>query len=502
MQATPEQAAICASGAHVLKIRAGAGTGKTTTLRGLAARYPRQRMLYLAFNKAIKEDAQSKFGSHVKAMTGHGLAFARVGRDYAAVPNKLLSGDLKPFHVLKEIRGSLSSIPPGLHNLYGGRVIETLKRFLVSAEDELDATHVSLAASPGEKKHFSPEAILKDAASLLDKMADLEHPLPIPHDGYLKLFQLEHPRLPYDTILLDEAQDTNPVLQAMVDEQAGRRVYVGDEHQAIYGFRGARNAMSLLQADETHLLTGSFRFGAAVAEVANALLAAKGEQTLRLRGLGPASTVGPVDPDQPHTFLARGNSALFGRAVQALHKSQSFAFVGPLYNYRFDLIEQTHSLSVGKAVTDPFLKAFEDFDQLEEYAKAMDDREIIGRCKLVTKYGSRLPGLVAQIQAQAGSYPGPGRPHVILASAHRAKGLEFDRVVMADDFADFYDENKNEWRNFALATPAEQEEVNLQYVAATRARTSLEVGAKLEKFLQHQRVLAQSALPAAPMRSP
>lgn len=62
-------------------------------------------------------------------------------------------------------------------------------------------------------------------------------------------------------------------------------MYVGDRHQAIYGFRGASNAMELIPSDETFYLTGSFRFGNEVAEVANRILDLKGD-VVHLRGLG------------------------------------------------------------------------------------------------------------------------------------------------------------------------------------------------------------------------
>lgn len=485
MKPTPEQSAIFDSQAGVLKIKAGAGTGKTTTLRGLAHRHGGRRMLYLAFNKAIKEEAQAKFPRNVRAVTAHGLAYGRIGKHYGNTPDKL-SGDLKPFHVLPALKDSLKGMPPAMHNLYGGRVIETLKAYLVSADAEMDQAHVALGASPGEKKHFDGGKILADARNIWTQMADLRQPMPMIHDGYLKLFQLEQPELPYDVILLDEAQDTNPVTQALVWAQHARQAYVGDEHQAIYGWRGARNAMALIEADEDHLLTGSFRFGRAVAEVANAILSAKGETELRLRGLGGPSRVGRLAPNTPHAFIARGNSALFGRAVAAIEARERFAFVGPLYSYRLDLIEQTYALSRGLPTTDAFLKAFDSFEALDEYAQALEDREWMGRCNLVKRYGARLPRLVAQIQAQAGTYPGPGSFHVVLTTAHRAKGLEFDHVVMADDFMDFFDEDNGQWRDLTQASEREREEVNLQYVAATRARKALEVGQKLGKFLAEQ----------------
>lgn len=500
MKATDEQIRVCTSNAQVMKIKAGAGTGKTTTLRGLAAQHRSDRILYLAFNKAIKEEAQGKFVSNVRAMTAHGLAYSQVGKHYGNTPDKLLSGDLKPFHVLPGMGASLKSIPKNLHNLYGGRVIETIKTFLVSPSMEMAEEHLIAGGSPAERKYFAPYKILGDAQHLWESMQDLASPIPMTHDGYLKLFQLSEPDLGYDMILLDEAQDTNPVTQALVEIQDGRRVYVGDEHQAIYGFRGARNAMAIIRSDEDFLLTGSFRFGPAIANLANAILEAKGEQELRLRGLGPSSVLGVLPLRAPHAFIARGNTALFYRAVQALEHNEAFAFVGPLYNYRFDLIEQTYRLSIREPVSDPFLKAFASFEDLEAYAEAMEDREIKGRCKLVTRYGGRIPALVRSIQARAGTFPSAKPFQVILTSAHRSKGLEFDQVQMADDFMDFFDDDQGVWKDFTQGSHQDLEEVNLQYVAATRAKKHLEIGAKLELFWQHSqeaaRKLARAGQPA------
>ena len=486
MPATEEQQAICQSQAQVVKIKAGAGTGKTTTLRGLAQRNPQAKMLYLAFNRAIKDEATAKFSGNVKAMTAHGLAFARVGKNYANQPDKLASGDLKPFHIQDTIANSLSKMPAALGNLYGGRVIETIKNFLVSPDPAIDAQHLVLPAAASEKKHFQPQRMLADAVRVWEQMQSLQSKVPMVHDGYLKMFQLEAPRLWYDMILLDEAQDTNPVTQALVEAQNGRRIYVGDEHQAIYAFRGAQNAMAV-PADEEYLLTGSFRFGKAIADMANLLLAAKGEDELRLRGLGGPSTVGTLAPKTPHAYIARGNSALFARAVQAMEESDSFAFVGPLFNYRFDLIEQTYRMSLGEKVKDAFLSSFKDYTELEEYAEAMEDREIMGRCKIVSRYGRRIPFLVSQIQSKAMTTTSAGnKPMLTLTSAHRSKGLEFDHVVMADDFMDFFDEESSEWKDLSKADRFQTEEVNLQYVAATRARKQLEIGEKLTAFVVHE----------------
>lgn len=495
MKPTPEQRVVCESTAHVMKIKAGAGTGKTTTLRGLAARHPRSRMLYLAFNKAIKEEAAGKFGSHVHAMTAHGMAFGAIGRDYSNEPDKLLSGDLKPHHVLPVIQKGLAGIPAALHNLYAGRVIEAIKAFFVSADETAGPQHLTVSMAAAEKKYFNPAQILADADVVLTSMADLKGRVPITHDGYLKLFALEKPTLPCDFLLLDEAQDTNPVLQGLVAAQPCRRAYVGDEHQAIYAFRGATNAMATLAADAEYALTGSFRFGPAIADIANSILRAKGENRLQLQGLGPASQVvsgGSVRPHQPHAYISRSNAMSFARAVEAVEGRQPFAFVGPLYSYRFDLIEQTYELSCHRQPRDPFLRAFDTFEQLQEYAEALNDREILARCKLVERYGSKLPGLLERITQAAGTYPSRGAPGLVLTTAHRSKGLEFDTVKLADDFTDFKNED-GEWEDLTEASAQTIEEINLLYVAATRAKTTLETNDKLMEFIG-QRLPAQLKL--------
>jgi superfamily I DNA/RNA helicase len=82
---TGEQQAIIdasQSGADLV-IEAGAGTGKTSTLRLVANTQPRRRGLYVAYNKAIATDAKRSFPTSVTCTTAHSLAFRAVGRRFA-----------------------------------------------------------------------------------------------------------------------------------------------------------------------------------------------------------------------------------------------------------------------------------------------------------------------------------------------------------------------------------------------------------------------------------
>lgn len=60
---------------EILAIQACAGSGKTSTLKEIALANPKQRFLYLAFNKSIATEAREKFPKNVEAKTIHSLAF-------------------------------------------------------------------------------------------------------------------------------------------------------------------------------------------------------------------------------------------------------------------------------------------------------------------------------------------------------------------------------------------------------------------------------------------
>lgn len=72
---TPEQSAVIRWHGRRLVVNAFAGTGKTYTLVRYALAKPESRMLYLAFNRAIRDEAEQKFPFNVECKTSHQLAW-------------------------------------------------------------------------------------------------------------------------------------------------------------------------------------------------------------------------------------------------------------------------------------------------------------------------------------------------------------------------------------------------------------------------------------------
>ncbi|MCC8726299.1 MULTISPECIES: UvrD-helicase domain-containing protein [Xanthomonas] len=474
MHFTSEQEAIIASNAKTIRANAFAGTGKSSTLIGFADARPNERQLMVAFNKSIQLEAAGRFPRNVKCKTGHSLAWFPHGAKY---DGKLLA-DIKPFHITGTTTAYTRSLPVAVVRVFDQRVIETVKAFLVSADEQMGATHVSLGDSPAEKKYLSEHALLAAAKDVWAAMQATS--LPMVHDGYLKLYQLSRPRLAYDTIMIDEAQDTNPVLQSILQSQSARLLYVGDRHQGIYSFRGSQNAMELVKADASFYLTGSFRFGPAVAEVANRILALKGESA-QLRGLGMDTIVdqGAFENPRGTAFISRTNAAVFDKANNAVGRGIKVAYVGGVHTYRFEIGEDISKLrQFGPAdVRNPFIASFESFESLAEYAEAVQDKELTGWAKVVERYGGkRFDQALNRIRAEALQFDSASpeqRDALVVVTAHRSKGLEFDHVELAENFIDTVDEDTGKLRDFSDAERQTIEEVNLLYVAATRARKEL-----------------------------
>lgn len=478
---TGEQLAVIHSKARLLRVRAFAGNGKSSTLADYAVANPDKRMLYLAFNKPVQMAAEQKFPKNVKCKTTHSLAWA-FGKPYHEVGQL---GENRTLDVARELQ-----ISP----LRAVQIIETVNNYLCSASGVLGVDHISAHPSVTQAEYSD---ILGGARILWERMKDLRcTSVRMPHDGYLKLFQLSKPVLPFDVILFDEAQDANPATTDIVLRQECQKVFVGDSHQSIYGFRGAEDALDKLPADETMYLTNSFRFGAGVANLSNMLLAEFKYEPARLKGLGKHPiTEFSVDLSKTYAFIARTNAVIFDRAVDMLASTRPMHFVGGPAGYRFDRLLDAYYLYCREPhmIRDPYYRKFGTFAEMEKVGEDTDDMELKMLCKVVLKYTDAIPDLIEKLTArhdpsvmQAHSSAITARePALIFSTAHKAKGLEFDQVALADDFADLLNEQGQQCGPEEI----EDEDVNLLYVASTRAQRALKINQQVENWLAYKGVL-------------
>ena len=379
---TPEQEAALAAfqtGDHLV-VQAGAGSGKTLTLRAMARAAKRPGM-YLAFNKAVATQAQAAFPSTTITTTAHSLAYRAVGHRYRARLNAPRMSSAKLAAVLGI---TAHNIRFGERDLTASALCYTAQQTVLgychSADPDITADHVPWPRGVTDQPSHDhlAELVLPYARMI---WADLQHPdrgrIQFKHDHYLKMWALQEPTLHRDFLLLDEAQDTNPVLEKVFTAQRSHAqlVMVGDSAQAIYGWRGARDVMSTFDATSL-TLSQSFRFGAALATEANRWLTIAG-QPLRITGTPAiASTVTSptgIPPAaaaaiRPRAILCRTNGGAMTEILTQLGDRRRVALVGdgkPLH----DLANAARDLKQGRRTSHPELMLFATWGEVQDYAQ-------------------------------------------------------------------------------------------------------------------------------------
>lgn len=460
---TDEQQAIidAAATGDDLTIEAGAGTGKTSTLKMLAGAAGQRRGVYLAYNRSIATDAAKEFPATVTCKTAHSFAFGAVGRKYAhrlngpRVPARetaIIMGIREPVKV-----GEVMLAPQQLARL----ATETIQRFCYSADEQIQPRHVPLV--PGLDRPGQVELaryLVPVAQRAWD--TDLTRPdgrLRFTHDMYLKLWILTDPVIPADYVLLDEAQDSNPAVAGLVSRQPAQRILVGDRCQAIYGWRGAVDAMETFDGRRFQL-SQSFRFGDAVAAEANKWLSLL-DAPLRLRGFGQIpSRLEPLV--QADAILCRSNAGAITRVIEAIGQGRRVALVGGGTEIR-RMAEAAAKLQAGLPVDHPELFAFTSWREVQEYVEmdsAGSDLRVFVR--LIDRYGPH------EVMRVCDALVDEQHADLVISTAHRAKGREWDTVQLAGDFQEPKAEDGGQ------APALAREECMLAYVAVTRARRVLD----------------------------
>jgi superfamily I DNA/RNA helicase len=300
-------------------------------------------------------------------------------------------------------------------------------------------------------------------------MRDEKSPLPLGHDGYLKLWALSRPRLNYGYVMLDEAQDTNDVVIDMLQRQDCQIVYVGDRHQQIYEWRGAVNALDKLSTLDNCKLTKSFRFGQAIADVANIALHKLGETAQIVGNENVRSEIGPLTA--PSAILARSNGMVLSAVIRTLENRMRPYVEGGTSDLSRLIQGYCDIRDRGFSVV-PELYGFTSWDQVVEYSQTDCGSELSAFVGLIKMHGPEgLSEILERVERNAND------AEVTVSTIHKAKGREWDSVCVEDDFSI----RKAEGGSHQLELSSE--DLRTLYVALTRAKKSLQLGDNVKRYL-------------------
>lgn len=469
---TPEQELILREARKmlpVLVIEAGAGTGKTTTFRMLADVLTGNGQ-YTAFNSSLVAESKAKFqGTNVACNTTHSLAFRAEGKRYA---HRLSGGRVRSYQIaqtlgIEQMTVQVGSDEANTKTLTSGflasQVMGAIKRFCQSEDRDITPNHfryidgIDLPAD-GSRTYDNNDKVRKyllpyAQAAWID-LCSKDGQLPFSHDVYVKIWQLNNPVIAGDYILLDESQDTAGVMLDILKQQQIPVILVGDSAQQIYEWRGAINAMAAFPDAPRLMLSQSFRFGTAIADVANAVLNTLEEPTpLRLKGL-PSIPSRIEAVANPTAILCRTNAVAVSMMLAAVSNGKRPYLVGGGSDV-VSFVEAAAELRAGNSTNHVDLACFSSWSEVQEYVKLDEGEDLKLMVKLVDTFGA------ATILTALKSMPTESDADLVICTAHKSKGREWDTVQLAADFP--------------TKSKCGDSDRKLLYVAVTRAKLVLDI---------------------------
>lgn len=458
-----------------LIVRARAGTGKTTTILEGTNRAPDASALLCAFNKSIATELKTRLKNpKATAQTLHSVGYAAVRSAWQGIhpcdrsqraddlTNSVCPG-MTP-DVIKRLVTTLHNKAREMapHATKLGDITDLLYRFECEPE-------ARWRASGYDEKWIETKALeamelaarVKPVRTGID-FADMIF-LPV-RNGWL------FPQ--YELVVVDEAQDmTLAQLEIAQGVCKGRMCIVGDDRQAIYGFRGADSG-SLdrlkreLNAEELGLTT-TYRCGRAIVAVASRLVPDFKAGEKNPDGLVTSLPMGKLlESVQLGDFiLSRLNAPLVGVAMSLLRGGKRARIAGRDIGTGLRVI--LRKLSKNATDVNTLLAEIVKWEEAEiaRLVAAGREGQVDGiRDKAETLIAicdgaDSLKSVEERIEALF-TDDGLGTAGVITCSSiHKAKGREADRVFVLVDT--LYLRGRN------------QEEENLEYVAVTRAKKEL-----------------------------
>lgn len=482
-----------------LVVRARAGCGKTTTIIEGIKHAPENKILLCAFNKRIADELNVRLSNpRAQAKTLHAVGFAAVRRYWSNV--RICDRNERADDLTEQVCGP--RVPDAVKKLVSK--LHTKGREIVphcTSVDELVDIGITFECEPDEQwqwcetcgrtrdrhgddhpyRGFDLITVAEYAVQAMD-LAGKVKPVKTGIDFSDMIF------LPvrnhwlsktYDLVVVDEAQDmTAAQLEIALGVCRGRICVVGDDRQAIYGFRGADSGSldrlkRTLQASELGLTT-TYRCGRVIVEEAARLV--------------PDFMAGPDNPqgsinllplekladtaEHGDFILSRINAPLVTIALSLLRRNKRARVAGR--DIGAGLTRIVRKLATGKAADSipALLERIEAWREREINRMLRAKRE--DRVELINDQASMLSEMAAESSSVRDMIQrievlftddGLGQAGIITCSSiHRAKGLESDRVLVLRDTLHSFS-NRGESRT--------QEEINLQYVAITRAKNTL-----------------------------
>lgn len=471
---SPEQEEIFKSEGN-LRIQAVAGSGKSTTLKMIAAR-AKGNIGMMAFSSAIAAELRKETPENVTVKTCHAMGYGPLIKKF---------GSKVKDRGLSKTKTILSSW--GMFNPEGKSSIMRANAF--SLRDEMDnlVSKIKVNLTDWNNEESVRKIIdrygidvTEDALDLLPQIMEKskEEVKQIEFDDMMWLpIMYDLPLWKYDLLMVDEAQDLNNLMGEYTSRISGGRVIiVGDFFQAIMGFAGANcDSFDVLgkrfECEDLPLAT-CYRCGSSIVEEAkkiNPVIRAH-EST----GEGEVRRICKdkyeYDLEPGSLVIARRNATLVGPCFDMIKRGRKAVIKGRDIGVGLcTLIE-----SIGGVNVSDFLDRMEEYrdEKLEKLMKRKNPSQskidyINDQCDVLESISDGCRD-VSDMKNKINVIFSKDNGEVTFCSIHKSKGLEAENVAILDyERVRLFHEKMNE--------EDLRQEKNLEYVALTRAKKRLDL---------------------------
>lgn len=493
---TKEQEIIFNAHDDTMIIEAVAGSGKTTTLFEYMKRHPNEKFLYLVFNKKMKDEAEEKKRklriNNVEVSTIHSFCL----RNRITHSNNKEIKNMNVYEIAQKLDLKIDIVKEyiSIYTLFlnseylDTEIADFIKSYSVDLLTKIN--NISTKEIEDEIPENIQSGIKKFIIKLLKAMASGS--ISRNFDFILKDFHCFARQVnKYDTILIDEAQDINPVMFEIIKTKFpnSRKIFVGDSLQQIYMWRGAVNSLQRIDGTK-YSLTNSFRVGKDIENLVKKTYK-EIDVNIELTGTNNKNVlVESIDQNEKFTFLARTNATLVLFAMENLHKKIHIP-----ENIKFDILMDVYKFWAYSDKNKNYaLMPYKNFKELkgDNDKGVIFDNELSLSIMLVERYEDDIPDIINNLKDV--TIKDMRKAEIILMTAHSTKGLEFEKVIVADDFITIKEINKKKKKlEHEIRTTKSlkkkkrlkrilenmlgsiQEEFNVKYVAFTRSFGEIEI---------------------------
>lgn len=469
-----------------LIIEAGAGCGKTSTLVEVVKIINNKSIAFCAFNKSIVKEIKYKTEDlsipGLKVGTVHSFGFGIYRKFQSRVR---VEGNKLRDLAYQEFTGQYEEF-----RQFAVDVVEIAKQVGIGCLQEIEDDKAwydmcdhfdlfdSLPTSLTTAEGIDAAKHLLRANNSIKHIIDYSDMVYLPIVNKMRAFQ-------YDYVLLDEAQDTNPVRRALVRmilKPGGRLIAVGDKRQAIYGFTGAdADALDKIKEEfnsESLPLSVTYRCPKEVVKFAYNWV---DESVIQAHESAPEGIIDTIELADIHNHVGPYDAILCRNTK-------------PLVELAYSLLRRQIACKVeGRAIGEGLIKiaqkwkTVKNVGQLASKVEDWKEKEITkhrakgndSRCQVIEDQADTLEVfmlqcedsdpislLVANIRKMFGDTEQGEQKVLTLSTIHKAKGREWDRVFALG--MDTYSPSKYAIKEWELG-----QENHLCYVQVTRSKKHL-----------------------------